>query len=562
MKDGTRGLGRVDTAVGSVRIPIQSFQEKVLLLAGNFGIAVLFFKGLIEFVTTASFCYFQSGQVLEYERMKELTLTLTNVINVASSLLVALKSSLSPLDRFQSLMNSGLFSVFRNFNGILNVFDPLANALSFVITLADFKLCFPVPYFRRCDKRISFGFGSITIPWFCAGFNTKCFGLSDIGNVLRKIENFIKSIPIVGSVWSLVENTVKSIVQSLFKNIGIQIPSFGINTGFLDDVTSRLSDAVDRITDFLGSFSGIDIVGLPIASLLEDSFLRIWDSLPTNLIEAVFDLLVNCTDSCELKFLDLEIIDEDIFPDFKLSGQSFSLPRETLDTVRGFFDQIGDIEQDLENLLDGGFSCGSYEKKKVDVSYMLDILGVNATEVGLPDCPYYVDFCSDFNFDGEALQKFTNSALERLESSFSRRGRKLADSCSDGGFGITIPIPVDRLILKIQNMIDVLIRNPLSKYPFTYWDGIRRGKRFKLELPNRNGDTFPFFKASLPFGQPQFILVSSPVAFVYITHTSCSFVSGPHCDILTYSCRDVLRENSNFTSNGEDGLKLNSMRQF
>lgn len=202
MKDGTRGLERVDTALQSVTEPISDFEDAVVSVLENVRSALFFFRGLIEFVTTSSFCFFFKGQVELYEQMKDLARIVLRVINTAFSYVKALTASLNTLDQFQELMNSGVFKVFRKFSRILDVFDPLVDNLSFVEDLANFDMCIRVPQFRRCDQEVCVPFiGCATIPWYCAGWKTSCFGLPAIGDVLRKIENAIKSIPMYVLIW-------------------------------------------------------------------------------------------------------------------------------------------------------------------------------------------------------------------------------------------------------------------------------------------------------------------------------------------------------------------------
>jgi hypothetical protein len=76
--------------------------------------------------------------------------------------------------------------------------------------------------------------------------------LEVIGNVLEKIEKFIKNIPFVGSLWKKFEEYVGKIIAGIFDFFGIKLPNFGLDLSPLTGITDTLDFNVDNI------FSGID----------------------------------------------------------------------------------------------------------------------------------------------------------------------------------------------------------------------------------------------------------------------------------------------------------------
>ena len=79
-----------------------------------------------------------------------------------------LASSLKVLDRFQFDLGKAIFGPFRVFQKIVDGLFKVISFLSFLNFIADFRLCYAVPYIGY--KKISLGFfGSIKIPWVSLG---------------------------------------------------------------------------------------------------------------------------------------------------------------------------------------------------------------------------------------------------------------------------------------------------------------------------------------------------------------------------------------------------------
>lgn len=162
--------------------PFESFLSAVQKANDALVTSIMFLSGFVEFVTRTSFCAFQDGLIDHYLRMQDWIRNLLDKVGGAVGLLSDIKGYFSVLNVFKSLMASGVFKSLKKFLSVLRGVTKFADALGFITTLVDFKLCYAEPY--GCSKKIRIKVGfvkfSIRIPWLCWK-NKRCTDLEGLG---------------------------------------------------------------------------------------------------------------------------------------------------------------------------------------------------------------------------------------------------------------------------------------------------------------------------------------------------------------------------------------------
>ena len=223
MQKGVKILDKVDTAFDRLVEPFETFLGAISTISPSLVEGILLLNAFVEFLTRTLFCSYQKGFREYYDKMQAWVSGLVQQVGKAIGFISELKGFLTILNPFKGLM-SGLFKGFNAFKSVLGGVSGFAKVLAFIEKLFAFKVCYAVP--KGCSKPVDFGFlGTLKIPWICWG-DKSCTGLEDIGNFMKKIENIIRSIPLVGELWGLVESFVNGVMQKLFKFFGSLLPTF------------------------------------------------------------------------------------------------------------------------------------------------------------------------------------------------------------------------------------------------------------------------------------------------------------------------------------------------
>lgn len=117
---------------------------------------------LVDYVTRMHYCAYKDGLLDEYARMLSWINALSSSVNVAISFVSSLSSYFGAMDTLQFNLNFGVFQKFREFKNLISGLDGVADFLSFLNFIADFRLCIPKVYIGSCC--IDFGFFDICFP--------------------------------------------------------------------------------------------------------------------------------------------------------------------------------------------------------------------------------------------------------------------------------------------------------------------------------------------------------------------------------------------------------------
>ena len=223
MNDGGKVLEKVDSNIERVLEPFEKFLGVVGTVSSSLNTGMIFLNSFVEFVTRTLFCAFQKDSLEYYEKMQAWVNGLVEQVGKAIRFVQQIKGYLEAANPFKKLM-SGLFRAFKDFTSIVGDVASFAEVLGFINGLFDFEICYSLP--RGCTKKVDFGpFGTAKIPWICWG-KKSCTDLEAIGKFMKKIEDIIRSIPLVGELWGAIESFVTGVLNELFKFFGSLLPSF------------------------------------------------------------------------------------------------------------------------------------------------------------------------------------------------------------------------------------------------------------------------------------------------------------------------------------------------
>eukprot|EP00978_Attheya_sp_CCMP212_P029406 scaffold104369_cov24-Attheya_sp.AAC.1 len=343
-------------------------------------------------------------------------------------------------------MKKYVFSPFQTFQKVLDGLFTIIDALDFLNFLNEFKICYATPKFKwkkKC-KRVAGAKVCIKIPKVSFS-NKKCYGLEDIGKALGLIEKAIKSIPGVGNLWTACENLFQKALQALFKEIGIELPDFGLNLNFVDDIVQDLEEAKEKLLGIVIFFEDIVLLGGDLSDRAMEAFESLTKLVPDALIN------FNCTSpECLQEILGIGIDIDASIPTISVGDVKISIPEELLDIPDQILGVLGDIKDEFDALFESEISCGKYTTTPVNITqYMRAGFNVSTADLGIPDCPVTFELCTDLvlpDFDTflDRVQGYLAHAISKF------RQRRLEDSCVNcpSDFGFVIPIPISELALK------------------------------------------------------------------------------------------------------------------
>ena len=299
-----------------------------------------------------------------------------------------------------------------------------------VLGWLDFDIAFKVPNsikvrfkcrrILKCRLRVKVGYYQLE------------FGLTDIGNVLGKVERFIKSIPLVGFLWRAVEKVVDTVLGALMPPVNLGFPSFRFLDTIADSMLgplNALQDTVARVTsDVTDAFS----MGL---ARFESGFEALKDYATEKLFGGLPDLFPeNCTDvGCVLGPLGLANGVEILHPAWaNISGLADKAARtvERLVELPSALDDtaVSAVYGFLGDMVDNWGECLQWTELPVPgVEHLAAAWGLDADDCSLPAA---VTVCTQFPIPSGAVIEAASGLASNLESagrsvfSSSRRARR------------------------------------------------------------------------------------------------------------------------------------------
>lgn len=161
-KDGSRTIDKTAEVLNTTYSPIDAYAVALDSLASNMEIGMSVIEVLVDYVTRMHYCAYKDGLLDEYARMLSWINALSSSVNVAISFVSSLSSYFGAMDKLQFNLNFGVFQKFREFKNLISGLDGVADFLSFLNFIADFRLCIPKVYIGSCC--IDFGFFDICFP--------------------------------------------------------------------------------------------------------------------------------------------------------------------------------------------------------------------------------------------------------------------------------------------------------------------------------------------------------------------------------------------------------------
>lgn len=332
---------------------------------------------------------------------------------------------------------------------------------------------------------------------------------------------FIKKIPLVGQLWSLVEKAVESIVSGIFKKIGIELPTFSFNTPFLDDLERVLDKSKAEMQKVIDQFNAITDLGDTFDASIFQFTENIFDAIPRDIFDCISSLSLSNSSSLQ----DSCVFDGKIFPNLEfgvlkdllsspnildpLYGISDSLFDHTdfvfgllqqsiktlmpsisdvwLDVIKQLPQAMEDMVGNLNGFLDAGFKCLEWKPMQVNfLDSILTSLNMTEEELGIPSCPIEVNVCTRMDIPDFAI---LGGWKDRILDLFNESRRRL---------GVDIDSNYDkenaqRFLLgdeACKNMGDFMVSIPVPT-PKTFYNNWFGGRFFKL-LDDKNWGSFIF----------------------------------------------------------------------
>jgi hypothetical protein len=161
-KDGSVVIDKAAKVLDTTYSPIDAYAVSLDSLASNMEIGMAGIEVFVDYVTRMHYCAYKDGLLDEYARMLSWINALSSSVNIAISFVSSLSEYFKAMDALQFNLNFGIFQKFREFGKLISGLDVVADFLSFLNFISDFRLCIPKVYIGRCS--IDFGFFEISFP--------------------------------------------------------------------------------------------------------------------------------------------------------------------------------------------------------------------------------------------------------------------------------------------------------------------------------------------------------------------------------------------------------------
>lgn len=508
-------MGKADSKVKGLDVPLTTYLDILQILESTLPLL----QGLDQFVdiiTRSSFCALREEKREYYERTQDIINILIAKVSFSATLIEDIRNPLSILSSFKSDVQK---LIMNPINDVLKILEPIFSVMSeldFLKTIASFKVYIPVG--------VSIEW-ALFLPYITLKFRS--VGLEELGAIVKKVIDFIKSIPLIGELVSAVENIIDRVLNGIFKAIGVDLPDFGLDLPFIDEFRRKIEELLalsDQFVDYLNNIMSLDG---RLTGLIEPIIEPILDAIPT--------VDIGCSDGneteifqCTLDSLGMNVnFDIDGISGLNLNGLNLLPDTGILDIVREFLEDAKNIGDQLLSLFeDSAVKCAKYETVSLDI---LEQLGTpiinNISDFPVPMCPMNFEICTDLVLP--KADDVANYVSNKLSSAFARKNRVL-ETRSDGSprtlldygscgkkwdfgntteyvdWGVSITFPLqkevklpflsDRTQALLNNLFDVNYYRGLS---WRFSGGMKRISNVKFLLGCEDGE-FQFYLETLP----------------------------------------------------------------
>lgn len=244
----------------------------------------------------------------------------------------------------------------------------------------------------------------------------------------------------------------------MFKVIGLELPSFNLPLGFLDEFLEDVEDGVQSILRTVDEFNNLINLDGKLFERFKDALEPLSKELPAFLTDILScDSAADCTAFITDELGLDALFDVKPIPTMVVKGVNYTFPEATFNLIQDLATGGDNISEAFEVMLDKGIKCKEYRTINANFADVLKrTLDVNITEtLGIPDCPSSFKVCIDLELPG--IDDFISEATTILSSAGS--GRRLLDSyCSRvGGFKPSIRTPLTLSKQKLYKLISTIL---------------------------------------------------------------------------------------------------------
>lgn len=186
----------------------------------------------VDIITRSSFCALREGKQEHYELTQDIINILIGKVSFSVTLIADIRNPLSILSSFKTDVQK---YIMKPINSVLQILEPIFSVMSsleFLKTIASFKIEIPV------GVKIEW-WGPIPYPTL----EFRKMGLEELGEIVKKVIDFIKSIPLIGELVSLVEGLIDAALGLIFQAIGVDLPDFGLDVPFIEEFKRKVEEA-------------------------------------------------------------------------------------------------------------------------------------------------------------------------------------------------------------------------------------------------------------------------------------------------------------------------------
>ena len=297
------------------------------------------------------------------------------------------------------------------------------------IMIAPFLLSF-INFFLQNICSADGIFSWVCWPTFDVSYDPINFTLEEVGKVVKKIIDAIKSIPIIGEIISFVEDAVDAALAAIFKFIGVELPSWKIDLPFIDRLEQLAQKAAGKAEEFMEYFENVLNLDGKLSALVEPIIEPVLDAIPT------IDLDCDGNETeillCSFDKLGINVeLDVDEISGMEISGIDLLPDTGIIDVLQGFLENAENIGNHLSDLFeDDGVACRQYETVPFDLIDQLEThLNISRNDIPVAICPINFEMCTDLVLP--QVDTFVGKMNDELSSTLQRKNRALEVNNTD-----------------------------------------------------------------------------------------------------------------------------------
>ena len=392
----------------------------------------------VDIITRSSFCALREEKQEHYELTQDIINILIGKVSFSVTLITDIRNPLSILSSFKTDVQK---FIIKPINSVLQILEPVFSVMSsleFLKTIASFKIGIPV------GVKIKW-WGPIPYP----KLEFRKMGLEELGEIVKKVIDFIKSIPLIGELVSVVESLIDEALSLIFKAIGVDLPDFGLDVPFIEQFKRKVEEVFalsDKFVDYLNNIMDLDG---KFTGLLEPIIEPLLDAIPS-----VDDFGIDCTNAddplkCVFKTFDIDVnfkAPENILdiPDISVGNLEMPPIQRALTLLEDLVLKVENFQSQVTNLFKG-FECEKYETVPIEILSFIE--SHFDTPIPLSVCPITFEVCTGIRLPSAPLQTLLEEfnitiPLSSIDGNNSIVPRVLQQNTSTSSTPSSLPISI------------------------------------------------------------------------------------------------------------------------